>query len=202
MRNILNALSQQPPLRLAVILASITAVIILVLVVVGRCTPSVPPPIITNTVGPSETPTFDPTETPTVGPSAPPIGNTAAISTPSPFPTPLLGIIGTDLPANFRVGPWHDNSIKCDKDPRHDSVTIYGVEISGGTPPYQITLWQFNKELQPTTLIFLKRFVIFIDPVEVSKGEYVHVTITFQSGDTTSTWIDDLFYPYLNDPRC
>src|SRR5262245_31500822 len=36
-------------------------------------------------------------------------------STPFIFPTPVLGVVGTNIPEGFSVGPWHDDYIACDK---------------------------------------------------------------------------------------
>lgn len=122
--------------------------------------------------------------------------------TPTPFPTPILGIGAINLPANFRVGPWHDNSIKCDNDPKHYLVEVSGVKISGGTPPFEFTFWQGNRITKISDLYPTNEEIEFILPVILYKGEYVLIIINFQSASGESQWADNLYYHYLNDPSC
>lgn len=213
MRNSENGPAQRNHITTALQIAGITAIAILLLICIWLSfikdrfsLPISPTP--TNKVEPSATSTISTPATPTITPFATPTIGISITPTIESFDTPSDGIKGINLPDGFSVGPWHDNSIKCDKNPKHYLVKIYGVEISGGTPPYEITFWQSDKKILTTTAIFFERFVVFldpvrvIDPVEVIKGEYAHVTITFQSPNGESKWIDDLLYPYRNDPKC
>jgi hypothetical protein len=118
-------------------------------------------------------------------------------------PTPYLpGAIEINLPQGFKIGKWYDNSIKCDTDPKHSTVKIYGVEIFKGIPPYKITFSESNVEISVGGTAFYNRVLLFISPIEVKKGKYIRATITFQLEGKVAKWIDDIFYYYLNDPDC
>lgn len=118
------------------------------------------------------------------------------ISTATAFPTPFLGIAGTNLPNEFSVTKWY---LKCQVD--QITIQIYGVDISHGTPPYQFTFQQFDYTYQPviksvTPSGSLSEFVEFEEPVTIRKGAYMHVVLTFNREDgTEATWIDDFYYP-------
>lgn len=77
---------------------------------------------------------------------------------------------------------------------------IFGVEISGGTPPFRFAFWEFrtaNRVFFSTDTILEKDYVVFEIPVVVNKGEYVHIVINFNMANgLEATWIDDLYYPY------
>lgn len=122
--------------------------------------------------------------------------------TPSPFPSPVKGAVGTNLPDRFRIRDWPNDDKGCNADPKEYTVKIYGANISYGKPPYQFTFWQFNNTYRPfiksvTSCGPSEQFVEFEEPVIVSKGEYIHVVLTFTREDGAEvTWIDDLFYSF------
>lgn len=128
------------------------------------------------------------------------------VSTTTPFlltfPPPVTGEVGVNLPINFEVGPWYDNHIECDQNRKHNIVKIHGVTIYGGTPPFHFRFWQSNQEIPTGRTLFQANYFIFLDPIEIKKGAYVHVVIKFHSPNGDSEWIDDLYYHYLNDPNC
>lgn len=176
-----------------------------------------PPIFITDTSLPSFSPTNTHTLTPTITLSvtSAAITSTKTITvTPTivpytntpPFPTPIIGVVVTNNPPLFRVESWDSYNEKC-----QNNVTIYGVIISHGTPPYKFTFWT-QKEPYTSHLVIVKQilprknsrdYVEFIPPVIVAKGSYKHVELEFQTSDGIQVaWADDLFYPYSDDEIC
>jgi hypothetical protein len=167
----------------------------------------------TYTFTPSATLTLTPTETPTRTPTRTPTA-TATLNT---VPPPGIGVIATNLPFGFTVGPWHDDHIKCDG-PTHSRVTIYFVEVSNesteGVTEYEVTFWKpdgnvsfkmtpFKGKLAFSSTIFEDGKEVGVkEGVEINKGEYVYVTIAFTSASGNPVfWADHLYY-YLNYPGC
>ena len=107
------------------------------------------------------------------------------------FPEPIIGTIGTNVPDSFNVGKWFDNS--CDID-SFERVRIYGVSISGGSPPYEITFWKQGLKFATYNLSPNNGIANFSPPAEVERGKYIQVTIVFNSESGRSEWIDDLKY--------
>lgn len=118
-------------------------------------------------------------------------------STPRYFPKPIIGVLATNLPSSFKVGKWYDNSCTSDA---VDYVEIYGVDISGGTPPYKITFWENGMAIASYELTPQNEFVHLIPPVKVKIDKYLTVTIAFNSEAGASEWIDDLRYPSCLNP--
>lgn len=147
------------------------------------------------------TPTVTATVTSTVSPTImPTVTSTQSNATSTPA-LPTILITATNLPNGFRIGTWHDDSIICDTNPKHYLVKIYGVEIIGGTPPYEVTFSQSGNIIKPKNYL-TDRGIEFIEPVIVRKDAYVHVVITFSSANGDSTWSGYLLYPYKYDQRC
>ncbi len=121
-------------------------------------------------------------------------------STPQPqtLLVPIVGTSGFNLPRDFRVGSWHDNNCDFVLFPKY--VYIYGVEIQGGTPPFEFTFWQGDTVTAPFSATPQNGEIKFKTPVKLNRGPYNHVKITFQSLNGPSQWEDDLRYP--NDPQC
>lgn len=116
--------------------------------------------------------------------------------TPTPFPSPIRGIIGTNLPNDFQVGPWRDNYVGCEN---KAEVEIQGVKIINGVSPYQFVFWQDSKKWEPIVNLSTssETYIEFKQAIIVSKGEYIHVEITFISASSQQAiWIDDLYYPF------
>jgi hypothetical protein len=166
----------------------------------------VPPtdlPKSTATVTPITIATAPPTFTPTINFKITPTIDPTLVAAPSSFPTPVIGAIGTNLPKFFLVGPWRDNS--CNKVRERFTVKIHGVNISGiddfeAFSVYQLVLWQYNKVFVPHLDVKAdgqaeKIVVLFDKPIQVDKGRYVHVLLSFKWADGDATWEDDLYYP-------
>jgi len=117
-----------------------------------------------------------------------------ALTTTTIEPMPMFGTRGINLPADFRVGRWHDNS--CDSNHSSKQVEIYGVEIYGGTPPFKISFWDDGVNIANFMITPVNVYTQFSPPVIVRRGNYIHVSITFMSGNGISEWMDDLLYPY------
>jgi len=118
-------------------------------------------------------------------------------------PIPIKGITIENLPRGFKVGTWHDDHIECDSNPKHHSVRLYSVEISGGIPPFEITFWKPNGNFIFRITPFKEKLNLFDQDITIEKGQYIYVTITFKLRDgSQSFWSDHLYYYYLNDPDC
>jgi hypothetical protein len=129
--------------------------------------------------------------------------------TPVNYPTPFKDSDGTNLPSGFQVVQWRDNNTSCDRNPKMKTVNIYGLIVSGGTYPYQLTFWRFGvvsapNLVTPTTVpppstpdpnVPDGSIFIFDPPVELYRGKYYHVTLSFNWEKGNATWIDDLYYP-------
>lgn len=108
---------------------------------------------------------------------------------------PIIGTSGVNLPKNFMVGPWYDNSCQ---NPEDQFVLIYGVEIYGGTPPYILSFWQNGEEIfnfTSTPDLEQGKRLPFPTPIRVQKGKYVQVIISFSTETGDAKWMDDLLYP-------
>jgi hypothetical protein len=142
-------------------------------------------PSLTSTIEATETSTFTPTRL-------------VATPTPFSFPTPFVGTLVANPPQGFFIEGWRNDYINCDSDP---GVRIYGVIISGGTPPYKFIFWLAGTRIEPIISQVLqieknREFISFDPPIRLLKGKYVHVQLSFQSENgQTVTWIDDLYFP-------
>ena len=113
---------------------------------------------------------------------------------PSIAPTPEIVLT---VPPEFKVGPWHDSSPNCDPYPSLPDVTtitIYGVEIFNGVPPYTITFVQYD-QIIATRVSPIGEKVEFINPIVVDKGWAVYVSISYHTAGQEILWTDKLTYP-------
>jgi hypothetical protein len=179
------------------------------------------PPEIVETTDPilkeTETPSILPDETeapvPPPGETEAPVSGSVVNETESPDTPdetevntphpPIIGTVAINPPLRFGIESWDDDTAECSP-----TVTIYGVIVSHGTPPYTFTFWT-QKEPYISTVADIKQvlplensrdYVEFVPPVVVAKGRYKHVVLVFRwaNGQEETTWIDDLFYPLPN----
>lgn len=179
----------------------------------------VPPIFVTDTPSPTSSPTLTNTVTLTptntlsvISPTTAPNETKTATSTimadtnTPPFANPIVGVVVTNGPPLFQIESWDVYNEIC-----RSSVTIYGVIISHGTPPYKLIFWTQEEPYTPQ-IAFIKQviprrnfrdYAEFIPPVVIVKGSYKHVELEFQRGDGLQvTWADDLFYPLSDDETC
>ncbi len=162
-------------------------------------------PTLTNTITAISTSTL--TSTITITPTeTPKFISVATFTNTPPFPSPRVGAIVTNGPPLFRIESWDAYNEKCWK-----TVSIYGVTISHGHPPYKFTFWMQKAPFipQPATIKQIipmrnsRDYIEFVPPVVVAKGNYRHVELVFQREDGLQvTWIDDLFFPYPDNGIC
>lgn len=160
---------------------------------------------LTNTI--TATPTSTLTSTTTLIPTeTPKVTSVATLSNTPPFPSPIVGAGVTNGPPLFSIESWDDYNENC-----WNTVSIYGVIVSHGNPPYKFTFWTQKDPFTPQPAIIKqvipmknsRDFVEFVPPVVIVKGSYRHVELVFQSEDGLQViWIDDLFYPYPNNEIC
>jgi len=154
----------------------------------------------TGSMTPSATPTIRPSATPTITLSPTLTPEPSRILTYTPY-IPVTGPESTNIPDDFTVGPWHDDTIVCDRFNRYKPINITGVDISGGTPPYEIVFSQFNNDnIIARIIATTEGKVEFKKSIVLKREEYLRVIITFGS---SSVWIEDLNYPldYATCPR-
>jgi hypothetical protein len=143
--------------------------------------------------------------------------DTNVIETPTPlhYPPIVSGALGTNLPKEFKVFKWLSDYIQCDRDTKNRIVKVSGAIISGGVSPYEFDFWRFET-FTPVSFIptpdsiptsgpdeTLGETVLFEKAVELFKGKYYHVTISFTWEKGDAVWIEDLYYPNTkDDKRC
>lgn len=121
-----------------------------------------------------------------------PLFEPATLPTQQIFMPPIVGTSDVNLPFGFKVKKWRDNS--CDYSLFSNKVEIYGVEIYGGTSPYRFNFMSIDGELEDFEVSSNSEYVKFPDPVQIKRGEYIQVTITFQFNNGISQWIDHIIY--------
>jgi hypothetical protein len=160
----------------------------------------------TSTISVTDTPTRTITVTITKTPTqtlTPTSTDTSIIYASSSPPPPVVGPIITNGPPLFRVEDWISNNPKCGL-----TVTIFGVIVSHGIPPYTFTFWSQKEPYtlytpvikQITPLNNFREYVEFVPPITIVKGKHRHIVFTFQRNDGVQvSWIDDLYYPVPGD---
>lgn len=116
-------------------------------------------------------------------------------------PTSTSNIFGT---TEIVVGDWHVNRAKCVNITR-DWVEVLGVEISGGTPPYNFLFQQKEQVLHNEIVTVVDNItpieVFFSAPIVINTGSSVNVTINSNTFNGKPSWEGKLFFPYF-DPSC
>jgi len=156
---------------------------------------------VTFTVSSTATATFTVTSTATAT-----FTSTYPAYTTKTIPTSAVNPIIINGNPLFRIEDWKDTYSECGA-----IVTIYGVTISHGNPPYTFVLWTQKEPFTPYVpsirsvkeLNNSRDYVEFTPPLFVVKGKPKHVELVFQRDDGADTiWIDDFFYPVSKDPSC
>jgi hypothetical protein len=111
---------------------------------------------------------------------------------------PFWGWKGSNLPKDFKVMRWHDNSCDIASDPNF--VEIYSVEINNGVSPYHFYFINKSDEIVDFEISSANTLVHFSSPVKVLRNTYTQVVISFQSPLGKSEWVDHI--KYLDKKLC
>lgn len=202
-----NSISGRKNINLLALASILVFILVGVLNKVISPKPDIIPIISTTSSLALITPTGTNHPTPTHTLTSPPTQSRTSTSslTPTHLPSVFPGTIG---PYGFSVFKWINDA--CGKSRRLSRFNIIGVVISDNFNPIEFIfeqsgIKQFGRQLInppfPTTITPNPGFdfhsstvVVFEKPINLQKGEYAHVTITFPDNKSNTPWIDDLLY--------
>lgn len=117
---------------------------------------------------------------------------TDATATPVFFTRPTIGTVGVNLPNNFKVENWRNNSCETSSSPY--TVELYGVEIYGEASSYGINFMGESTEIAALYVSSTSNYFEFSPAIVIPRNEYIQVIITYELNGVKSEWIDHIYY--------